>query len=147
MKTIQRIIDWYNKLQEAFRWILFLPVSIGLSVIFSWLFVFLLSFFGFERANFILLLIQTTTFHYTFMFLVYLTVPRWRIGFVLFFGIIRALGLVVIMVVFPLISLIKGSEMGDYYSFTYLRELFGEVLCLLISYFFYREIKIGNRPF
>ena len=125
----------YNKLPEWLRWILFLPISSIFSII---LWFFMDSAAHYVGAyEFVLAILHPVIVQASFLILIFYTVPRGKLKWVIAFIVLRSLFLV-FFIAQPILSLL-GTEM--IYDWIFFKELIGEIVTLIISIGVYRELR------
>ena len=125
----------YNKLPEWLRWILFLPISSIFSII-LWFFM--------DSAGrhvgayeFVLAILHPVIVQASFLILIFYTVPRGKLKWVIAFIALRSL-FIVFFIAQPILSFL-GTEM--IYDWIFFKELIGEIVTLIISIGVYRELR------
>jgi len=125
----------YNKLPEWLCWVLFLPISFIFSII---LWFFMGSAARFVGAyEFVLAILHPVIVQALFLVLIFYTVPKSKLKWVIAFIVFRTLFLV-IFIAQPVLSLL-GTEM--IYDWIFFKELIGEILTLFASIVTYKELK------
>jgi hypothetical protein len=125
----------YNKLPEWLRWVLFLPISFVFSII---LWFFMNSAGRYIGAyEFVLAILHPVIVQVLFLVLIFYTVPKSKLKWVIAFIVLRSLFLV-FFIAQPILSLL-GTEM--IYDWIFFKELIGEVLTLFASIVTYKELK------
>jgi len=110
---MDRLINKYNALPEWVRWILFLPVTLIVSVVFGFLLYIILryllhptySFFlweGFLKTINADRILYSVTVSAVFLIALFFTIPRWKIGTLVFFVAIRSL--LFLLLLFPIVA-------------------------------------------
>lgn len=135
------LLEWYNKLPEWLRWIIFLPISTILSVIF-WL-ILDIAARDMGAFEFVLEIAHPVFFQIFFLLFVFYTVPRGKLKWVLALIIVRSLFLVVFIAQPILIFL--GANLK--YDWTFVKELTGEIITLIASIKLFKELKGGQDIF
>ncbi|MBA7587389.1 hypothetical protein ES708_29418 [subsurface metagenome] len=129
------LIQRYNKLPEWLRWILFLPISFVFSII-IWFFIDSAGRYV-GAYEFVLAILHPVIVQASFLILIFYTVPKSKLKWVIAFIVLRSL-LLVFFVAQPILSLL-GTEM--IYDWIFFKELIGEIVTLIISIGVYRELK------
>ena len=125
----------YNKLPEWLRWVLFLPISFIFSII---LWFFMDSAGRYVGAyEFVLAILHPVIVQALFLILIFYTVPKSKLKWVIAFIVLRSLFLV-FFIAQPILSLL-GTEM--IYDWIFFKELIGEIVTLIISIGVYRELR------
>lgn len=135
MSSNNSLIQRYNKLPEWLRWVLFLPISFLFSII---LWFFMNSAGRYIGAyEFVLAILHPTIVQVLFLILIFYTVPKSKLKWVIAFIVLRSLFLVFFIAQF-ILSLL-GTEM--IYDWIFFKELIGEILTLFASIVTYKELK------
>jgi hypothetical protein len=125
----------YNKLPEWLRWVLFLPISFIFSII---LWFFMDSAGRYVGAyEFVLAILHPVIVQALFLILIFYTVPKSKLKWVIAFIVLRSLFLV-FFIAQPILSLL-GTE--TIYDWIFFKEIIGEIVTLIISIVVYKELK------
>jgi len=139
MAEQNRLERRYEALPEWLRWLLFLPVSLGLGIAGGWLLYFALARDAlFPRLAEVL---RPATIQSVFLIALHLTVPRAKNGLVLGVIVLRSLFVVFFLVATPLLYLgiIPGEDALA--SWVWWRDLVGECIVLVASVSLYRVMR------
>lgn len=128
-------VQRYNKLPEWVRWVLFLPIS-AISSIILW-------FFMSSAAQYVgafelvLAILHPAVVQALFLALVYYTIPKGKLKFILVLIILRSLFLV-FFIASPVLIFFGAEQTFDLIFF---KELAGEILALISSVWLYKELR------
>jgi len=125
----------YNGLPEWLRWMLFFPVSLIISVV-AW-FAIASSARMAGAFAFVLAILHPAIVQVLFLLFVFYTIPRFQLESVLVFIVLRS-SLLIFFIASPILSFLGEEQI---YDWIFVKELSGEVLTLVASLWFYKELK------
>lgn len=134
------LADRYNMLPEWVRWIFCWPLSFAMAVLCSWSFLFFGGFLDGEfMRSFIIGVVHPQLCQAIFLVCIYLTIPRAKLAVLLTFIILRSLVLAFFIVSAGVTLL--GLNEAVTFDTGYCRATLGEVVVLLVSVFWWKEVR------
>jgi len=143
---MNELMSKYYNLPEWVRWVIFLPISLIVSIVLGLIIsiIMLTPGYNFDLLRALLSAVNVGQIVYSvavssiFLFMVFLTIPRWHWGAVIFFVAMRSLVLIFLLLMLVMtpylvsIGCFDNSSYKDIYNWKYYSDIIVE-LCVLVT--------------